>query len=68
LTCTLEEEENWLNLTIKSSGVKTRGVSKMDTTMLSFISRSLLELHGGKLHECQESERGATIRLALPKA
>ncbi len=68
LTCTLEEDESWLNLTIKSSGTKARGVSKMDTTMLGFISRSLLELHGGKLHECQESEQGATIRFALPKA
>jgi two-component system, cell cycle sensor histidine kinase PleC len=67
LTLTLEEDEQQLNLTIKSSGTKTRGVSKMDTTMLGFISRSLLELHGGSLLESQESEQGANIRFVLPK-
>ncbi|RPH60562.1 MAG: sensor histidine kinase [Chloroflexi bacterium] len=67
LTFTLEEDDKQLNLSIKSAGAKTRGVSKMDITMLNFISRSLLELHGGKLLECQESETGANIRFVLPK-
>jgi signal transduction histidine kinase len=67
LTFTLEEDDKQLNLSIKSSGTKTRGVSKMDTTMLEFISRSLLTLHGGKLLECQESEKGSNIRFMLPK-
>ena len=68
LTFTFEEEEAaQLNLSIKSAGAKTRGVSKMDITMLNFISRALLELHGGKLLQCQESEQGANIRFTLPK-
>jgi signal transduction histidine kinase len=67
LTFTLEEDAQQLNLAIKSAGTKNRGVSKMDTTMLNFISRSLLELHGGKLFECKENEQGANIRFMLPK-
>jgi signal transduction histidine kinase len=67
ITMTMEEEANRLTVAIKSSGVKVKGVSKMDTVMLSFITRSLLGLHGGTLDECQESEQGASVRFTLPK-
>lgn len=56
-----------LTLAIKSTGTRTSSDVKMDAVMLSFISKSLLELNGGELVLCQADENGAHIRFTFLK-
>jgi signal transduction histidine kinase len=52
-------------LNIKSSGEKARDRSMMDITMLAFICRRLVELHGGNVVLMQDTVDGAQVRIIL---
>jgi C4-dicarboxylate-specific signal transduction histidine kinase len=65
VTLTSGEDDQGLHLNIQSRGKKIRADLKMDTTMLTFISRSLLELNGARLDAWQVDEDGANASLTF---
>lgn len=64
-TLSAKEDAGSLNITIQSSGEKTRDKSEMDSAMLEFISTALIKLHGGKIEPIEETEDGMLIRFSI---
>ncbi len=62
-----QDDAAGFNVTIQSHGQKPRDKSAMDTAMLGFIARSLVELHGGRMEMLQEMEEGAMILFSIPR-
>lgn len=56
-----------LKLTIQSEGKKSADPMEMDATMLAFITRSLVRMHGGQMADPQETETGLVLGFTLPR-
>ncbi len=61
------ENEQGVQVSIQSTGKKGPDKMEMDSAMLGFIAGSLIKLHGGVLHEPQETEDGMTLSFSLPR-
>jgi len=55
-------------LTVASVGPKAPVPSAFDLLMLGYLSRALVELHGGDIRRAETSDEGALIRISLPQA
>jgi signal transduction histidine kinase len=62
-----QDDATGINITIQSNGEKARDKSVMEGAMLSFIGKSLIELHGGRVEMSQEMDDGAMVILSLPR-
>ena len=62
-----QDDETGLNVSIQSTGQKSADKMEMDAAMLRFITSSLIQLHGGKMEEPQETEDGLLLRLFIPR-
>jgi signal transduction histidine kinase len=63
----VDEEPGWCVASIQSEGRKSRFQSKLDTEMLGYISRCLIELNRGVLRSACETDTGAAFCFALPQ-
>jgi len=61
------DDNQGLNVTIQSTGKKAVDKSEMDSAMLSFISTSLIKLHGGNMDEPFETDDGLLLTFSLPR-
>lgn len=68
LTITVEEEPAWFVLTVTSAGTKAKPFSQLDLEMQGYISRALVELQQGEIRRAEETDDGASIQFALPRA
>lgn len=57
-----------LKIRVQSNGKKPIDKSEMDSAMLSFITRSLVKLHGGQMDDPQETDDGLLLRISLPRS
>ena len=62
----LHDEAGGLRVTAQSRGNKSRDKYEMDSTMLGFISGSLIRLHGGTMDEPQETDDGVLLSFVMP--
>lgn len=62
------EDINAVNINVQSRGIKTRDKFEMDSAMLHFICSALVNLHGGKMQELQETEDGLILSFSLPRS
>jgi signal transduction histidine kinase len=56
-----------LHIRVQSNGKKPVDKSEMDSSMLSFITASLVKLHGGQMDDPQETDDGLLLRFTLPR-
>lgn len=66
VSLTARADEMGLKLTIQSEGKKAVDPMEMDTAMLSYITRSLIRMHGGQMADPQETETGLLLGFTLP--
>jgi K+-sensing histidine kinase KdpD len=62
-----QDEDSRLNVSIQSRGRKPADPMEMDSAMLGFITSSLVEMHGGRMEEPQETEDGLLLKFSLPR-
>jgi K+-sensing histidine kinase KdpD len=62
-----QDTETGLNVSIRSRGRKAADKMEMDSAMLSFITSSLIKMHGGQMEEPQETEDGLLLSFSLPR-
>jgi K+-sensing histidine kinase KdpD len=65
LIFSMSGDVNEIVFNLKSSGEKARDRSMMDISMLAFIGRRLIELHGGEVAFMQDTEDGAQVRFLI---
>jgi len=68
VTLTIEEEEDWFVFTVTSAGTKVPPFSQLDLDMQGYINRAFVELQRGEIRSAEETDEGASIKFALPKA
>jgi signal transduction histidine kinase len=68
VTLTIEDEPDWFVLTVASVGTKAQPLSQLDLDMQGYISRALVELQRGEIRRAEETDDGASIQFALPRA
>jgi K+-sensing histidine kinase KdpD len=56
-----------LKFRIQSNGKKAIDKSEMDSSMIEFITTSLVKLHGGQMDKPEETEDGLLLRFSLPR-
>jgi len=61
-----EDGKNYI-IEIESAGEKARDKFELDLTMLGFICRGLINLHGGNLELGEDTGAGFSLRFTLPK-
>ena len=61
------DDETSLTVKIQSTGHKAADKMEMDSAMLSFITTSLVKMHGGRMEETQETDDGLLLSFSLPK-
>ncbi|HET7142611.1 MAG TPA: hypothetical protein VFI68_01220, partial [Anaerolineales bacterium] len=61
------DNDHGVNVSIRSSGKKSRDKSEMDSAMLTFICASLIKLHGGNADDPKETEDGLLLSFSLPR-
>ena len=61
------DEESGLRVAIQSAGEKSRDKFELDSAMFDFVCSSLIKLHGGKMEEPQEIEKGLLLAFSLPR-
>lgn len=60
-------DEQGLKLTIQSEGRKSVDPMEMDATLLGFITKALIRMHGGQMAMPQETETGLLLGFTLPR-
>jgi signal transduction histidine kinase len=65
---TIEEEPAWWVFRVSSAGKKATPFSKLDLKMQGYLSRALIELQQGEIRAAEETDDGASIQFALPRA
>jgi signal transduction histidine kinase len=60
-------DELGLKLSIQSEGKKAADPMEMDVTMLGFIARALIKMHGGQMADPQETGTGLVLGFTLPR-
>jgi len=68
VTITVEEEPDWFVLKVTSAGKKAQPFSQLDLQMQGYIGRAMVELQQGEIRSAEETDDGASIQFALPKA
>ena len=61
------DSDNTLKVTIHSNGKKTVDKSEMDSAMITFITSSLIKLHGGQMDDPQETDDGLLLKFSIPR-
>ena len=61
------DSEGALKVRVQSNGKKPVDKSEMDSAMLSFITSSLVKLHGGQMDDPQETDDGLLLMFSLPR-
>jgi len=61
------DSEDALKVTIQSNGKKGVDKMEMDSSMISFITKSLTKLHGGQMDDPQETDDGLLLSFSLPR-
>jgi len=61
------DDENGLIVTIQSEGVKSRDKFELDSAMFDFVCAALIKLHGGKMDEPKDTEKGLLLAFSLPR-
>jgi signal transduction histidine kinase len=65
VTLTARDDDQGVYITVQSFGKKGVDKMEMDSAMLGFIITSLINLHGGKMDEPQETEDGFLLKFSL---
>ena len=68
VTLTVEEEPDWLIFKVVGVGKKVQPFSVLDVRMQGYIGRALVELQQGKIRVAEETDDGASLQFALPRA
>jgi signal transduction histidine kinase len=68
LTLLAGDDDKNIRIDIKSSGKKAVDKFEMDLTMIAFICRGLINLHGGSLNLGDDTGEGIELSFTLPKA
>ena len=68
VTLTIEEEEGWFVFSVAGAGTKAQPFSQLDLDMQGYINRAFIELQRGEIRSAEETDDGAAIKFALPKA
>jgi signal transduction histidine kinase len=68
LTLLASDDDKNIRIDIKSSGKKAVDKFEMDLTMIAFICRGLINLHGGSLNLGDDTGAGIELSFTLPKA
>jgi len=68
ITLTVEEEEDWAVFTVAAAGTKVQPFSQLDLDMQGYLCRAFIELQRGEIRSAEETDDGAAIKFALPKA
>ena len=61
------DSDDALKVRVQSNGRKPVDKSEMDSAMLTFITTSLIKLHGGQMDDPQETEDGLLLMFSLPR-
>jgi K+-sensing histidine kinase KdpD len=61
------DSDGGLKIRVQSNGKKAVDKSEMDSSMLGFITTSLVKLHGGQMDVPQETDDGLLLRFTLPR-
>jgi K+-sensing histidine kinase KdpD len=67
VTLSTSDSDNALNFRIHSNGKKVVDKSEMDSAMITFITSSLIKLHGGQMDDPQETDDGLLLRFSIPR-
>jgi K+-sensing histidine kinase KdpD len=67
LSLTAIDDPARVAVSIESRGSRDPAMPELDLTMLRFINRSLIRLHGGEIEEIGNTEGGASLRFWLPR-
>jgi len=68
ISITVVEQAKWFLFTFTSAGVKSRQPSELDLEMQGYINRRLVEMQQGEIRQVEETDDGAIVQFALPKA
>jgi two-component system, cell cycle sensor histidine kinase DivJ len=68
VTLAVEEEDDWFVFTVAGAGKKVQPFSQLDLDMQGYVSRAFIELQQGEIRTAEETDGGASIKFALPKA
>jgi K+-sensing histidine kinase KdpD len=68
ISITVVEQSKWFLFTFTSTGIKARQPSELDREMQGYINRRLVEMQGGEIRQVEETDDGAIVQFALPKA
>jgi signal transduction histidine kinase len=67
ITLLAQDDDHEIRFDISSSGVKAIDKFEMDLTMLEFICRGLIGLHGGSLNIDTDDRIGISLSFSLPR-
>jgi K+-sensing histidine kinase KdpD len=67
VSLSINDSDNTLNIKVQSNGEKGIDKFEMDSAMLTFITSSLVKLHGGQMDDPQETEDGLLLNLSIPR-
>jgi signal transduction histidine kinase len=68
VTLTIEDEDDWYVLGVASAGAKVLPFSQLDLDMQGYLCRAFIELQRGEIRSAEETDSGASIKFALPRA
>jgi len=61
------DPDGMLKVRVQSNGKKGRDKAEMDSSMLKFITTSLVKLHGGQMDDPQETDDGLLLKFSIPR-
>lgn len=67
VSLSVSDSDNALKVRVQSNGKKGLDKAEMDSSMLSFITTSLVKLHGGTMDDPQETDDGLLLSFSLPR-
>lgn len=67
VSLSVNDSDNKLNVKIQSNGTKAKDKSEMDSSMIEFITKSLVKLHDGQMDDPQETDDGLLLSFSLPR-
>ena len=67
VSLSINDSDNTLKVLVHSNGKKAVDKSEMDSAMLTFITSSLIKLHGGQMDDPQETDDGLMLKFSLPR-
>ncbi len=68
VTVTVDDEPDWLVFTVSGAGKKAKPFSKLDLRMQGYLGRAFVEVQRGEIRAANETDDGASIQFALPRA